>query len=179
MKSGVWAAFTKQRKLVINDVVTPLTDEETSLETLSGLPKSLLGAAGAVGRVRVHLPSKPSPGPQSCPWHNHPPSQVRKLVPKRDQMLQEELARQQVNERLRRQFAAQANAIGPWIQGKMEVRLGWWGWDWAAGGWECSLRPDPTAGGGAPGSGDGWLSGGADGGAAAAGAEHHQLQEQH
>ena len=48
-------------------------------------------------------------------------------MPSRDQMLQEELARQQVNERLRRQFAAQANAIGPWIQGKMEVRLGWWG----------------------------------------------------
>ncbi|XP_008145120.2 alpha-actinin-3 [Eptesicus fuscus] len=45
---------------------------------------------------------------------------VRKLVPHRDQMLQEELARQQANERLRRQFAAQANAIGPWIQGKME-----------------------------------------------------------
>lgn len=54
-----------------------------------------------------------------------PPSlQVRKLVPSRDQMLQEELTRQQVNERLRRQFAAQANAIGPWIQGKVEVRLG-------------------------------------------------------
>lgn len=43
-------------------------------------------------------------------------------MPSRDQTLQEELARQQVNERLRRQFAAQANAIGPWIQGKVEVR---------------------------------------------------------
>lgn len=51
------------------------------------------------------------------------PFQVRKLVPSRDQTLQEELARQQVNERLRRQFAAQANAIGPWIQGKVEVRF--------------------------------------------------------
>lgn len=39
----------------------------------------------------------------------------------RDQMLQEEVARQQSNERLRRQFAAQANIIGPWIQTKMEV----------------------------------------------------------
>ncbi|XP_075404110.1 alpha-actinin-3 isoform X3 [Tenrec ecaudatus] len=45
---------------------------------------------------------------------------VRKLVPSRDQTLQEELARQQVNDRVRRQFAAQANAIGPWIQGKVE-----------------------------------------------------------
>uniref|UniRef100_A0A2K6RJK5 Actinin alpha 3 n=1 Tax=Rhinopithecus roxellana TaxID=61622 RepID=A0A2K6RJK5_RHIRO len=45
---------------------------------------------------------------------------VRKLVPSRDQTLQEELGRQQVNERLRRQFAAQANAVGPWIQAKVE-----------------------------------------------------------
>uniref|UniRef100_A0A669BK77 Actinin alpha 3b n=1 Tax=Oreochromis niloticus TaxID=8128 RepID=A0A669BK77_ORENI len=42
------------------------------------------------------------------------------FVPLRDQMLQEEVARQQANERLRRQFAAQANIIGPWIQTKME-----------------------------------------------------------
>ncbi|MBN3289560.1 ACTN3 protein, partial [Polypterus senegalus] len=45
---------------------------------------------------------------------------VKQLVPHRDQMLQEEVARQQANERLRRQFAAQANVIGPWIQTKME-----------------------------------------------------------
>lgn len=45
-------------------------------------------------------------------------------MPIRDQSLQEELARQHANERLRRQFAAQANAIGPWIQNKMEV--GWY-----------------------------------------------------
>ncbi|XP_016532662.1 alpha-actinin-3b [Poecilia formosa] len=45
---------------------------------------------------------------------------VKHLVPLRDQMLQEEVARQQGNERLRRQFAAQANIIGPWIQTKME-----------------------------------------------------------
>lgn len=47
--------------------------------------------------------------------------QVKQLVPMRDQALQEELARQHSNERLRRQFAAQANVIGPWIQTKMEV----------------------------------------------------------
>ncbi|KAH0622514.1 hypothetical protein JD844_024886 [Phrynosoma platyrhinos] len=45
---------------------------------------------------------------------------VKHLVPIRDQSLQEELARQHTNERLRRQFAAQANVIGPWIQNKME-----------------------------------------------------------
>uniref|UniRef100_A0A8C5SVB0 Actinin alpha 2 n=1 Tax=Laticauda laticaudata TaxID=8630 RepID=A0A8C5SVB0_LATLA len=45
---------------------------------------------------------------------------VKQLVPVRDQSLQEELSRQHTNERLRRQFAAQANVIGPWIQSKME-----------------------------------------------------------
>lgn len=52
----------------------------------------------------------------------YPAPQVKHLVPLRDQMLQEEVARQQANERLRRQFAAQANIIGPWIQTKMDVR---------------------------------------------------------
>ncbi|XP_043915021.1 alpha-actinin-2 isoform X2 [Protopterus annectens] len=45
---------------------------------------------------------------------------VKQFVPQRDHALQEELARQHANERLRRQFAAQANVIGPWIQNKME-----------------------------------------------------------
>ncbi|TNN65619.1 Alpha-actinin-1 [Liparis tanakae] len=48
---------------------------------------------------------------------------VRQLVPQRDQALIEEHARQQNNERLRRQFANQANVIGPWIQTKMEVSV--------------------------------------------------------
>lgn len=48
-------------------------------------------------------------------------SQVRQLVPQRDQALSGEHARQQNNERLRKQFASQANVIGPWIQTKMEV----------------------------------------------------------
>nr|XP_061798847.1 alpha-actinin-1-like isoform X7 [Nerophis lumbriciformis] len=46
--------------------------------------------------------------------------QVRQLVPQRDRALMEENGRQQNNERLRRQFASQANVIGPWIQTKME-----------------------------------------------------------
>lgn len=34
------------------------------------------------------------------------------------------MARQHAHERLRRQFAAQANLIGPWIQARMEVQNG-------------------------------------------------------
>lgn len=51
-----------------------------------------------------------------------PVVQVKKLVPQRDGALQEEMARQHAHERLRRQFAAQANIIGPWIQARMEVK---------------------------------------------------------
>lgn len=56
-----------------------------------------------------------------CVW-NVCVVKVKKLVPQRDGALQEEMARQHAHERLRRQFAAQANLIGPWIQARMEVR---------------------------------------------------------
>ncbi|KAJ8777558.1 hypothetical protein J1605_014448 [Eschrichtius robustus] len=46
---------------------------------------------------------------------------VQQLVPKRDHALLEEQSKQQSNEHLRRQFASQANIVGPWIQTKMEA----------------------------------------------------------
>ncbi|XP_075583400.1 alpha-actinin-4 isoform X10 [Pelecanus crispus] len=46
--------------------------------------------------------------------------QVQQLVPKRDHALLDEQSKQQSNEHLRRQFASQANIVGPWIQTKME-----------------------------------------------------------
>ncbi|XP_061300040.1 LOW QUALITY PROTEIN: alpha-actinin-4-like, partial [Pezoporus flaviventris] len=45
---------------------------------------------------------------------------VQALVPRRDQALLEEQSKQESNEHLRRQFAGQANIVGPWIQTKME-----------------------------------------------------------
>ncbi|XP_062911658.1 alpha-actinin-2 isoform X5 [Mobula hypostoma] len=45
---------------------------------------------------------------------------MKQMVPQRDSALQEEVVRQHSNERLRRQFASQANVVGPWIQRKME-----------------------------------------------------------
>ncbi|XP_048842692.1 alpha-actinin-2-like [Brienomyrus brachyistius] len=66
-------------------------------------------------------------GNLSNPYSNITPEEicikwdkVKKLVPQRDGSLQEELSRQHSNERLRRQFAAQSNLIGPWIQTRME-----------------------------------------------------------
>lgn len=47
-------------------------------------------------------------------------SDVKQMIPKRDQVLQTELLRQQSNERLRRKFADKANAVGPWIERQMD-----------------------------------------------------------
>lgn len=48
-------------------------------------------------------------------------SDVRQLVPQRDQTLANELRKQQNNEMLRRQFAEKANAVGPWIERQMDA----------------------------------------------------------
>jgi actinin alpha len=48
-------------------------------------------------------------------------SDVRQLVPARDQTLANELRKQQNNEMLRRQFAEKANATGPWIERQMDA----------------------------------------------------------
>ena len=46
---------------------------------------------------------------------------MRALVPARDARLQEELARQQSNEALRKQFALKANVVGQWIERHMDA----------------------------------------------------------
>lgn len=48
-------------------------------------------------------------------------SDVRQLVPQRDQTLANELRKQQNNEMLRRQFAEKANIVGPWIERQMDA----------------------------------------------------------
>lgn len=48
-------------------------------------------------------------------------SDVRQLVPQRDNTLAAELRKQQNNETLRRQFAEKANAVGPWIERQMDA----------------------------------------------------------
>ncbi|KAL7869620.1 hypothetical protein AOLI_G00136080 [Acnodon oligacanthus] len=59
-----------------------------------------------------------TPAELSLKW-----DKVKRLVPQRDNALQEELSRQQVIEWLRKQFMAQANLIRPWIQTGMEEIL--------------------------------------------------------
>lgn len=45
---------------------------------------------------------------------------LKQLVPKRDQVLQAEIMRQQRNEGLRRKFGEKANVVGPWIERQMD-----------------------------------------------------------
>lgn len=47
--------------------------------------------------------------------------QAMAMVPQRDKALQEELNKQNSNDTLRATFATQANAVGAYIQAKMEV----------------------------------------------------------
>ena len=48
-------------------------------------------------------------------------SEVCELVPRRDQTLQQEMMRQDNNERLRRQFAAKANVVGQWLETQLDA----------------------------------------------------------
>lgn len=48
-------------------------------------------------------------------------AEVRQLVPQRDSTLQQEMLRQQNNERLRRQFAQKANMVGQWIERHLDA----------------------------------------------------------
>ena len=47
--------------------------------------------------------------------------EVRQLVPSRDGQLQNEMEKQQRNERLRRDFAAKANVVGKWIENQLDA----------------------------------------------------------
>ena len=47
--------------------------------------------------------------------------EVRQLVPARDGQLQNEMAKQQRNERLRREFATKANVVGKWIETQLDA----------------------------------------------------------
>lgn len=45
---------------------------------------------------------------------------MQQLVPQRDIALENEMSKQQRNERLRQQFALQANKLGPWLERQLD-----------------------------------------------------------
>ena len=49
-------------------------------------------------------------------WH-----EMQELIPQRDSALENEVYRQQNNERLRRQFAQKANTVGQWIERHLDL----------------------------------------------------------
>ncbi|EMP27839.1 Alpha-actinin-4 [Chelonia mydas] len=58
--------------------------------------------------------------PGNNPYTSVTPQIINSKWERREQALQDEQSKQQSNEHLRRQFASQANIVGPWIQTKME-----------------------------------------------------------
>ena len=112
-----------------------------------GVHGAALGCVGQFGGVWGSCGCMLGPPPPAlCP-------QVQQLVPTRDRALQDEQSRQQCNERLRRQFAGQANIVGPWMQTKMEVR-GAGGVSTGGGGVPALGRGGSSTGGG-PSTGEG------------------------
>ncbi len=48
---------------------------------------------------------------------------MQRLVPQRDEALEQELARQRTNERLRQTFASAANKLGPWLERTLDTLM--------------------------------------------------------
>ncbi|KFO28365.1 Alpha-actinin-3 [Fukomys damarensis] len=116
--------LTQKRRDALESLLTAHDQFKATLPEADRERGAILGIQGEIQKICQTYGLQPwstnpyitlSPQDINTKW-----DMVRKLVPSRDQTLQDELSRQQVNERLRRQFAAQANAVGPWIQAKVE-----------------------------------------------------------
>lgn len=46
--------------------------------------------------------------------------EVKQLLPARDSILQQEMVKQENNERLRVKFAQKANVVGPWLEAQLD-----------------------------------------------------------
>uniref|UniRef100_A0A8C9WK50 Actinin, alpha 2b n=1 Tax=Scleropages formosus TaxID=113540 RepID=A0A8C9WK50_SCLFO len=108
----------------IQNLISAHEQFKSTLPEADGERQAILGIHSEVQKISQSYGLKTS---LSNPYSTISPEEVlakwdkvKQLVPQRDSSLQEELARQHANERLRRQFASQANLIGPWIQTRME-----------------------------------------------------------
>ncbi|VDD80990.1 unnamed protein product [Mesocestoides corti] len=75
--------------------------------------------------IQLHnLPSAAAVNPYTMVTHETLQDRwdlVQKLVPERDAALDAEMVKQQRNERLRQQFAVQANKLGPWLERSLDA----------------------------------------------------------
>ncbi|GAU97298.1 hypothetical protein RvY_08619-2 [Ramazzottius varieornatus] len=105
-----------------------LNDHEQFKATLVEADKEFRTLVGIFQEVQRFAQQHNIPGAMENPYTNMTAqevtnkwNEVRQLVPKRDQALQQEMQRQQMNERLRRQFAEKANVVGPWIEKQLDI----------------------------------------------------------
>ncbi|XP_075262316.1 alpha-actinin-2-like isoform X1 [Convolutriloba macropyga] len=96
-----------------------LPEAETEYNAICGLQSEVQKFAQSHG-MAAHAVNNPYTviqlGQLSSKWN-----EMMGLVPQRDRNLQQELSRQENNERLRMQFAQKANGAGPWIEKAIEA----------------------------------------------------------
>uniref|UniRef100_A0A336MMX1 CSON003575 protein n=1 Tax=Culicoides sonorensis TaxID=179676 RepID=A0A336MMX1_CULSO len=105
-----------------------MTAHEQFKATLGEADKEFNLIVGLVREVESIVQSQKIPGGLENPYTTLTAadltrkwSDVRTLVPQRDNTLASELRKQQNNEMLRRQFAEKANNVGPWIERQMDA----------------------------------------------------------
>lgn len=96
-------------------------------QTLGEADKEHKAIVGLASEVQAIASKYQVPGGVENPYTSLTPNDIlnkwadmRNLVPKRDQVLQAEVMRQQRNEGLRRKFGEKANIVGPWIEKQMD-----------------------------------------------------------
>ncbi|XP_014815379.1 PREDICTED: alpha-actinin-4-like [Calidris pugnax] len=117
---GVWKTvlFRSEGLIAAHDQFkSTLPDADKEREAILGIQREAQRIADVNGiKLAGNNPyTSVTPNIINSKWER-----VQQLVPKRDHALLDEQSKQQSNERLRRQFAGQANMVGPWIQTKME-----------------------------------------------------------
>ncbi|KAI1295512.1 Alpha-actinin, sarcomeric [Halotydeus destructor] len=97
-------------------------------QTLGEADKEHQAIVGLANEVQKIATQYQVPGGIENPYTTLTPNDIsnkwadmRQLVPKRDQVLQQEVMRQQRNEGLRRKFGEKANVVGPWIEKTMDL----------------------------------------------------------
>lgn len=112
----------------IEEIQGLLGAHETFKQTLGEADKEF-NAIMRLAQEAVHLSSSIGINNPENPYTTVNPQEdiankwqeVRQLVPNRDGQLQNEMAKQQRNERLRKEFAAKANVVGKWIENQLDA----------------------------------------------------------
>lgn len=111
----------------IEEIQRLINAHEKFKSTLMEADQEYLSITGLANQVQSIVGQNEIPGGLENPYTPLTANEIankwrdlRDLIPERDQVLQQELIRQERNEGLRRQFAEKANIVGPWIESQMD-----------------------------------------------------------